>query len=581
MSLIIQYIRRHFGMFLTAVLFLGIETIADLLQPTFMSFIVDNGVKGQDVGKILYYGAIMLAIAAFGALGAVMRNIFASRTSQLIGKEMRGDMYRKVQDLSFENIDRLQPSSIITRITNDVTQIQNFVNGCMRIMLKAPVTCIGAIALIIIQTPRQIPMMILILFLSGILILANMKLGYPRFGRLQKKLDRLNEVSREFLSSIRVVKAFGAEESEAVKFGEAAEGFADAGISAMRVMAVFSPLINLTVNIGIIVLLWLSGRQDAGQIGKLMASVNYMTQVLFALGMVTNILNSAVRALASSGRVREILDEVPAQKLPLHPLNGSIEGEIVFEDVTFSYAGTARPAVEKLNFSVRKGETIGIIGPTGSGKSSLVGLVPRFYDAERGSVLLDGQDVTQIDTELLRGAIAVVPQKALLFTGTIAQNLRWGDEKATDEEMRAAARIACADEFVTEFEKGYKTVLGQGGVNLSGGQKQRLSIARALLRKPKILILDDCTSALDADTEASVLNGLRENASDMTVLLISQRISTVMRTDRILCLSDGRIQGFGTHQELLSECQEYRAIYESQIGGGQTEKVRIGGGRIE
>lgn len=569
MKLILNYIRRHTGMFFTAVFFLGIETIADLLQPTFMSYIVDNGVKGQDVGKILFYGGIMLGIAALGALGAVMRNIYASRTSQLIGKEMRGDMYRKVQALSFENIDRLMHSSIVTRITNDVTQIQNFINGCMRIMLKAPVTCVGAIALIIIQTPKQIPMMIIILLISGALIFANMKLGYPRFGNLQKKLDRLNEVSREFLSSIRVVKAFGAEESEEVKFGAAAEGFADAGISAMRVVAVFSPLINLTVNMGIVVLLWLSGKQDAGQIGKLMASVNYMTQVLFALGMVSNILNSAVRALASSGRVQEVLDEKPAQELPQQPYTGQIEGGIVFDHVTFFYAGTARPAVEKLNFAVQKGETIGIIGPTGSGKSTLVNLVPRFYDAQKGLVLVDGLDVTKIAPEALRQSIAVVPQKALLFTGTIAQNLRWGDGAASDMEVRRAAKTACADEFVMGFEHGYETGLGQGGVNLSGGQKQRLSIARALLRKPRILILDDCTSALDADTEAAVLRGLRESSSEMTVLLISQRISTVMRADRILCMEDGTVRGFGTHEELLSGCPAYRAIYESQIGGGQ------------
>lgn len=574
MKFMLKFIRKHMGMFFTAMFFLTVETLADLLQPTMMSYIVDRGVKSQDTGRILMYGAVMLGIAALGAFGAVMRNIYASRTSQIIGKEMRLEIYEKVQTLSFENIDRLQPSSIITRITNDVTQIQNFINGSMRIMMKAPITCVGAIVLIIVQTPRQFPMMVVILCVSAALIAGNMKLGYPRFGRMQEKLDRLNEVSREFLSAIRVVKAFGAEEQEEVKFKKASEDFAMAGVSAMRVMAVFAPLINVTVNMGIVVLLWVSGSQISGEIGRLMASVNYMTQVLFALGMVSNILNTAVRAVASSQRVEEILQEEPAQKQPEDAQCPQIGGGVAFEDVSFTYVCAARPAVEHITFEIKKGETVGIIGPTGSGKSTLMDLVPRFYDATQGRVLVDGHDVTQMDSLNLRRAIAVVPQEALLFSGTIAQNLRWGDENATDEQVCRAAVTACADEFVSSFPEGYDTELGQGGVNLSGGQKQRLSIARALLRRPRILILDDCTSALDATTEARVLQGLRSQAGEMTVLLISQRISTVMRTDRILCMEDGKIQGCGTHRELLENCATYRSIYESQIG---TAEGKAGG----
>lgn len=605
MKLIIKAIKKHLGMFLTAVLFLGIETMADLLQPTFMSFIVDNGVKEQDVGQILRYGVIMLGIAAMGALGAVVRNIVASRTSQTIAKEMRADIYKKVQTLSFENIDKLKASSIITRITNDVTQIQNFVSGIMRIMLKAPITCIGAIVLIILQTPKQLPMMVVIICIAVVLIAANMKLGYPRFGRQQRKLDKLNEVSREFLSSIRVVKAFSAEEEEEEKFGEAAADFAVAGVASTRVSAIFAPLINLTVNMGIVVLLWLSGTGEAGLIGRTMASVNYMTQVLFSLGMVSNILNAAVRAMASAERVEEILQEEPAQKQVSEemtdmsdavPKNDRLEselqmpdnmhmaaeerkksdacaakrtsayGEVTFRDVTFAYAGTGRPSVEGLTFTVKPGETIGIIGPTGSGKSTLVNLIPRFYDATSGQVSVDGKDVNQWSMEKLRRGIAVVPQKAVLFSGTIADNLRWGKQDATTEELVRAAQIACADEFIEGFSDKYETMLGQGGVNLSGGQKQRLSIARALLKSPRILILDDCTSALDASTEAKVLSGLHEQAEGMTVFLISQRISTVMKADRILCMEDGRLQGLGTHQELIQDCATYRAIYESQIG---------------
>ena len=567
MKLMLRYVRRHLGMFLTAIFFLTIETLADLLQPTFMSFIVDEGVAKRDVRQILFYGGIMLGIAALGAFGAVMRNIYASRTSQLIGKEMRMEIYEKVQTLSFENIDRLQPSSIITRITNDVTQIQNFLNGCMRIMMKAPITCVGAIALIIVQTPQQLPMIVAILLISAFLIAGNMKLGYPRFGILQRKLDRLNAVSREFLSSIRVVKAFRAEEREEGKFADAAGDFAQAGVSAMRIMAVFGPLINLTVNLGIVVLLWISQTGNGGEIGRLMASVNYMTQVLFSLGMVSNILNMAVRALASSARVEEVLKEKPVQELPERGAGpADIRGQVTFERISFTYASTSRPAVEDVSFQAEAGETIGIIGPTGSGKSTLMDLVPRFYDATSGRVKIDGTDVREIDPGRLRRAIAVVPQKALLFSGSILENLRWGDERASEEDVKKAACIACADEFVSAFPNGYETDLSQGGVNLSGGQKQRLSIARALVRKPRILILDDCTSALDANTEARVLQGIRQETADMTVLLISQRISTVMRADRILCLEDGRVKGFGSHSELLEQCAVYRAIYESQTG---------------
>ncbi|MDE6516289.1 MAG: ABC transporter ATP-binding protein/permease, partial [Acetatifactor sp.] len=304
--------------------------------------------------------------------------------------------------------------------------------------------------------------------------------------------------------------------------------------------------------------------------------VNYMTQVLFALGMVSNILNSAVRAVASSARVQEILDEVPAQRevddtADVCVENEDLPGSILFRQVSFAYAGTARPAVQGADFSVREGETIGIIGPTGSGKSTLVNLVPRFYDATQGQVLVGGRDVTRMPIAQLRRMIAVVPQKALLFTGTIQENLRWGDKQATLEEIRRAAEAACAEEFVSKLPEGYDTQLGQGGVNISGGQKQRLSIARALLKKPQILILDDCTSALDATTEAKVLAGIRRESAGMTVLLVSQRISTVMKADHILCMEDGRICGFGSHEELMADCEPYRAIYRSQIGDSLAE----------
>ena len=383
MKLIFHYIRRHLGSFIAAMIFLCIEATADLLQPAFMGYIVDNGVKDANIGQIMYYGAIMLGIAAVGAFSAVMRNIFSCRTSQYIGKELRGDIYRKVQTLSFENIDRLQPSSIITRITNDVTQIQDFTSSSMRIMIKMPITCIGAIALIIIKTPQQIPVMIVTLILAVIIIMVNMKLGYPRFSNLQKKLDKLNNVSREFLTSIRVVKAFNAEGQEQEKFEAASENLSKASISTMRIMAIFPALINLVVNLGIVVLLWITQSQASSEIGQIMAAVNYMTQVLFSLSMVSSIFNTAVRAMASSKRVNEIMEEIPAQISPKTPIFPNIKGEISFEHVHFSYAGSSRESLNQIDFHIMPGETLGIIGPTGSGKTTLVNLVPRFYDATK------------------------------------------------------------------------------------------------------------------------------------------------------------------------------------------------------
>lgn len=566
MKLIFSMIKKHLLLFCCAIFFLTVEALCDLLQPAFMSRIVDEGVKYQDTSVVLHYGLIMLLVALLGALGAVMRNILASRTSQQIGKELRSILFQKIQTFSFANIDKLHPASLITRLTNDVTQIQNFINGSMRILVKAPITCIGAIFLIVTRTPKQIPMIVLILILCSFWILGNMMLGYPRFARLQKKLDRLNNVSREFLSSIRVVKAFGQERFETDKFAQAADELASSGTSAMRITSVFGPLINLTVNIGIVVLLWLGGKGEQTDVGKLMASVNYMTQVLFSLSMVSNILNSMVRATASANRVRQVLDEVPAMTEPESPENGSLSREVLFQNVSFSYPGSKRLALQNISFHAMPGSTIGVIGSTGSGKSTLIHLIPRFYDVNAGAVFVGGADNRTLDTGRLRRHIGIVPQKSFLFSGSIMDNLRWGDSDAEDDAVFQAARTACAHSFIESLPDGYDTILGQGGVNLSGGQKQRLSIARALVRKPKILILDDCTSALDASTEARVMGNIRSFSQGTTVFLISQRISSVMRSDLILCLEDGVLCGQGKHEDLLRACSVYQEIYRSQIG---------------
>ncbi|BAQ30967.1 ABC transporter ATP-binding protein [Bifidobacterium scardovii] len=582
MGLIFRYMRRHWAMALTAVSFLSIETVADLLQPTLMSMVVDDGVANRDLNRVLMWGAMMLAVAAVGALGAVTRNIFASRAAQLIGRDIRSDAYRTVMSLSCDQVDRLQPGAIITRITNDVVQIQNFAQGLMRIMLKAPITCVGAIVLIVVQVPGQLPVVIMLLAVSGVLIWRNMAASFPRFLAVQHALDRLGTVSREFLRSVRVVKAFGMEREESGRFGTSAGDFAQANIAAQRVNAVYGPLINLTVNLGIVALLWLSRATDPGRIGALMASMNYMTQVLFALGRVSMILNSAVRASASARRIQEIFDQPAASDAAAgtqadpardsRPSGGPDDGHgdgtgsgLRFDHVTFAYANSPRPALTDVSLAVPEGGTLGVIGPTGSGKSTLVSLLPRFYAPQSGHILWNGRDIAGMDVERLRADIALVPQKPVLFTGSVRSNLLWGDPDAGDERLERACRESCADEFVRELPGGYGAPIGQGGVNLSGGQKQRLSLARALIRTPRMLILDDCTSALDAITERRVLDHVAA-LRGLTVLLISQRIATVRRCDRIAVMHGGRIAAVGTHAELMAACPQYQAIYASQVG---------------
>jgi ATP-binding cassette subfamily B protein len=581
MKLMIRYIKRHSVMFWISLGFLATESFAELLQPTIMSKIVNNGVANKDVTQILLYGLLMLSIAIVGALCAVGRNILASKTSQLVGKELRSDLYKKVWTLSLSSIDRHKPAMLITRITNDVTQVVSFVQGTMRILLKSPIICIGAIVLLIVQTPRQLPIILCVLILCGIFITFNMRLAYPRYRILQDKLDRLNRISREFLTSIRVVKAFSAEETEDQKFAQSATELASAGIKASRILAIFGPMINGTVNFAIVALLWRQRSQNAAEIGNLMASVNYMTQIAFALGNFSNILNITVRAVASSRRIQKVLEdtgldinhEAPQENTTNDTTsheNRLPNGALRFEHVHFTYADAAGEALTDISFSALPGETIGIIGATGSGKSTLVNLIPRFYRVNGGHIYVGDQEISKLPTQTLRKSVAIVPQRATLFSGTIQYNLLFANPNASSEEMREAARIACADSFVESLPDQYETQLGQGGVNLSGGQKQRLCIARALLANPNLLILDDSTSALDAATEELVLSGLRSHTKQMTVLLISQRIFSVMSCDRVLCMDNGRLVGFGTHQALMQDCEVYRAIYDSQIGSPTT-----------
>ncbi|OPA79401.1 ABC transporter [Paenibacillus selenitireducens] len=571
MKFLQPYIRKHWKMFCIAVLFLTFEAICDLLQPTILSKIIDVGVAQNQMDYVLRMGGLMLLITLFGAISASLRSIIASKVSQKFAAELRVDLFRKIQSLSFENIDQFERASLITRLTNDVTQVQNFVNGLMRIFVKAPLICIGSLIMAVRLNMQLSVVLIVVVPLVAIFILLNMKIGFPFFVRVQQALDRVNLVMREYLSGVRVVKAFNRFDVEVEKFDQANQEFRARSTTAMRVMSVISPQIALVVNLGIIAVLWIGGwRVDQGQmqVGHIIAFINYMTQILFSLMMISMIFNMFVRARASAERIDEVFMQHNTMTWSETTKTATTaKGRVDFENVSFAYAGTSGdPVLKSLTFSCLPGQTIGIIGSTGAGKSSLIHLIPRFYDTTSGTVRVNGEDVRQWDPKKLREKIAIVPQKTVLFSGSVLQNIRYGKEDATPQEVEDAAKIAEAHSFIMASPEGYESRIGQGGVNFSGGQKQRLSIARALVRQPEILILDDCTSAVDVATEANIKAALKTYASGLTCLLIAQRITSVMDADRILVLDDGEIVGMGTHEELMLNCTVYQEIFQSQLG---------------
>ncbi|GIP40466.1 ABC transporter ATP-binding protein [Paenibacillus sp. J31TS4] len=569
-----KYIRKYWKLFLVAVAFLTVEAVCDLLLPTIMSHVIDEGVAQNRMDYVLRTGSYMLLVTGIGALAATMRNIIASNVSQRFGAELRSDLFKKIQSLSFDGIDRFDRASLVTRLTNDVTQVQNFTNGLMRIFVKAPLVCVGSLIMATRLNPPLSVVLAVVVPIVAILIVFNMRIGFPFFLRVQRALDRVNGNIREYLSGVRVVKAFNRFDYEVDKFAVSNAELQARSVNASRVVAVFSPTISLTVNIGIIAVLWIGGlRVDGGQmqVGHIIAFINYMTQILFSLLMISNVFNMFVRAKASAGRVGEVFAQDNTMKWSEERTQADIpaeaRGRVDFERVSFSYEGAAgEPVLKEITFSCLPGETVGLIGSTGSGKTTLISLIPRFYDAAAGTVRVNGQDVRDIDPHKLRETIAIVPQKTVLFTGTVADNLRWGKEDATQEEMEQAARMAEAHDFIAASPEGYGSRIGQGGVNFSGGQKQRLSIARALVRQPEILILDDCTSAVDVATEARIKEALKTYAQGLTCLLIAQRITSVMDADRIVVLEDGAVVGTGTHEELLRDCLVYQEIFRSQIG---------------
>lgn len=546
------------------------EAICDLLQPTIMAHIIDQGVKNSQVGTVLKLGLLMLMITVIGAGFAGTRSILASKVSQSFGADLRYDVFAKIINFSEISADKIESGSLITRMTNDISQITQFINGLMRIFFKAPVTCLGSIILAVMLSFQLSLILFLVVAVVAAFIVISMKLSYLRFARVQYAIDKVNTVVQEYLMGIRLVKAFGRYEDEEGKFDLANSDLSNKTVSSQMVIAYFSPLMSLTISLGIALILYvgsiLFGIGNI-EVGKVAAFINYMAQILASLIMITNVFNTFVRTKASTERVNEVLNSEEDFKVPVQTVTRG-PWDLAFNNVTFAYPnGSGLPALKNLSFKINQGESLAIIGPTGSGKSTLVWLCLHFYDIEKGTICLNGTDIKTLDCNTLRDNIALAPQKNMLFSGTVLENIAWGSPNASKEEIIEASRAAQADEFIRKMPAEYESNLGQGGVNLSGGQKQRISIARALVKKSPVLILDDCTSALDAVTEAKVRRGLKTLDAEKTVITITQRIGTAMFADKILVLDNGVNVGFGSHKELLHSCQTYRGIFDSQIGG--------------
>ena len=575
-----KYVKPYMLYFILGPLCMIIEVVGEVLMPMYLAEIITGALeKTLTTEGSLLVMLKMIGTAIMMMAGGVGGSYFGAKASVNFAADLRADLFRKVQGYSFANIDKFSTGSLVTRLTNDVTQLQNFVNMMLRMMLRSPGMLIGGVIMAIRLSPSLSIVMavtIPLLLLSIVFLIAR---GMPRFARMQTKIDGLNSTVQENITNVRVVKSFTREGFESDKFKKANSELKGAGMSAMKNMIFMSPVQTLFMYITTGLVIWFGSQlvisnYDAGittfGVGELSAFINYVSQILFSLMMVTMMLMFSSRALASAKRIKEVLDEELDITDTSHSDKDALieNGEIEFKNVTFRYyKNSAEPVLSNIDLKIAAGSTVGIIGSTGCGKTTLVSLIPRLYDTDEGEVLIDGKNVKDYTLYNLREGVGMVLQKNVLFSGTIEENLRWGDESATDEEMFAAAENAQADKFVRNFTNGYQTELGQGGVNVSGGQKQRLCIARALLKKPKIIILDDSTSAVDTATEAQIRRAFREELGSSTKIIIAQRISSVKDADMIIVMDDGRITGVGTHDTLMQNNIEYQEIYNSQISG--------------
>lgn len=566
-----QYVKPYWVYFTVGPLMMIVEVLGEIFMPKFMAQIINNGVANQNVGYIIGMGVLMLVTALLMMLGGVGGAYFGAKASINFGADVRRDVYAKVQTFSFSNIDKFSTASLVTRLTNDITQVQNFVNMLLRMCLRSPGMLIGALIMAIQINAKLAIILAIVMPVMMITMTFVLKTGFPRFGIMQKKIDGVNTTVQENLTNVRVVKSFVREDYENDQFRKANRDLKESGLRAINVMIFTMPLMTFFMNFTSLAVVWFGGKQVmAGDmlIGDLTAFITYITQILSSLMMVSMIFMNASRAIASGKRIGEVLDE----KVDLNDLNARnpekkvTEGRIEFKNVNFRYYKNNKEKVlDNVNLTIEPGKVVGIIGSTGCGKTTMVSMIPRLYDVDEGQVLVDGVDVRDYSLKNLRNGVGMVLQKNVLFSGTIKDNLKWGDENATDEEIRAAAESAQADSFVNNFTDGYDMKLDQGGVNVSGGQKQRLCIARALLKKPKILILDDSTSAVDTATEARIRMAFNNELKDSTKIVIAQRITSVKDADMIVVVNEGQITGVGTHDELLKTNEEYQEIYYSQM----------------
>lgn len=552
--------------------FMLLEVAVDTIIPLLMASIIDNGVNMGDTRHIYIMGVWMIVAALFGLLTGCLGAKYGAKAAMGFGKNLRAAMFRNIQTFSFANIDRFSSASLVTRMTTDVTNIQNAYMMLLRMAMRAPASIICAMAMSFFISPRLATIYLIAVIVLGALLLFISKAAMKYFDRAFKRYDDLNESVQENVSAIRVVKAYVREDYEKKRFSKAAQNIYDVFVKAESLVVYNSPLMQFTVYACILLISWLGAHMVVSSTlttGDLMALLTYCMNILMNLMMLSMVFVMISLSLASARRISEVLNEQSTLHNPKEPLYDVPDGSISFKHVTFRYSDTAEtPVLSDINLDIKSGETIGIIGGTGSSKSSLVNLISRLYDTDTGSVIVGGHDVREYDMDTLRNKVAVVLQQNVLFSGTILENLRWGDKNATTDECIEACKMACADDFIESFPDKYNTYIEQGGTNVSGGQKQRLCIARALLKKPRILILDDSTSAVDTATDSKIRAALAKTIPGTTKLIIAQRISSVMDADRIIVMDDGKVDGFDTHENLLKNNEIYRDVYDSQTNGG-------------
>ncbi|MFW2487355.1 ABC transporter ATP-binding protein [Clostridium chromiireducens] len=580
-----RFLKQYTLQIIVIVLLIFTQVLANLYLPTLMADIIDKGIVQKDVTQtvsflgfdgsykgidyIIRTGGIMLLISAGGAICSVLSSLLSSRTAVGFGRIIRNKLFAKVESFSLHEFDKLGTATLITRTTNDVTQIQSVTIMIFSIALFAPLTALGGIVMALKEDTSLTWIFAIVIPLLAIIIAATLKYAMPLFKLMQVKIDKLNLVLREGLTGIRVIRAFNRIETEKHRFDNANADLMNNAIKVNKIMAFLMPIMMLIMNVTTIAIIWFGAeRIDAGnmQVGSLIAFIQYGMQILFGFLMLSMVFIMVPRAQASAIRINEVLEmesEIVDTEAPV--LADKESGYVEFRNVSFKYPGADQPAISNITFSAKPGEVTAIIGGTGSGKSTLVNLIPRFYDVTDGSVLVDGVDVREMSQDSLRAKIGFVPQKTVLFSGTIAENIKYGKDGATIEEIQHAATVSQASDFINEMEKGYEHVIAQGGANISGGQKQRLSIARALVRKPEIYVFDDSFSALDFKTDAKLRAALKDETKEATMLIIAQRVATVMDANRIIVLDDGEIAGMGTHKELLNNCEVYREIVSSQL----------------